>query len=862
MFQLDILSLIPKALKRQAADTAVDFIAAQAEKFLSNEISTKIKSLRSNATFQANFEAGLQRAGERFVAEYATEDEDVVAALAGDRYFFQDEDVQQALLDILKKPGQYLADERAAVVRSFDRVLPNRLNRDRVDRAVVFFLKCLAEEVWNLPELRPAYELQFQRMTAEGVREQVALQKAQIQAMAALSADMQGALLQLTDAVAEQRLLPGGESGAEALTAPVHHNLPQPDFDHFIGRQAELKQIRQLLSPKTRHFVITIDGIGGIGKSALALEVAHSYLRYYDQLPEAERFAAIIWTTAKQTVLTGEGIITRSKFLRTLDDIYATIDIVLERENVTRTRPEDWDELVHQALTQQRTLLIIDNLETVDDERVRSFIREVPDPTKVLVTTRHRLDVAYPVRVVGMPIEDALDLITNEAEKKGVMLTDEEAKLLYERTGGVPLAMVWSVAQMGFGYDVPTVLKRLGQPNNDVTKFCFEAALEQIEEKPAHKILLALSLFATDASRKALGRIIELPEMDRDDGLVMLEKLSLLNKIADRFDLLPLTETFANAHLESHPEEKRTLQLAFIRYFLDVSRKYGGDQWQLYKNLDQEIKNIQLAMEWTYQLEMWPEVGEFADNVVEFLDRRGLWNELVAYGQMAIEAGLQTNNKPLIMRHKLFSTGWARVTRFDQLDEGMASIQEGKALAHALKDERGYATALYDEGTFYRKSSQLDRAETLIQQSRDLWRKLGDHRWEARATRGLGRIAKMRGDLQSAYAYYAKSLEKAEAVGDIEQTALNLSRMSNVLWHWGRFDEAHKYTKKALALCEQLNIINGIANCCLMLAKIEASLGRIEQARAEAQKAYALFADLRSSQRLETTAALLASLEN
>ena len=55
-------------------------------------------------------------------------------------------------------------------------------------------------------------------------------------------------------------------------------NLPQPDYTSFIGRQKELETIQRLLSPKSRHFVITIDGVGGIGKSALALQIAHRYL--------------------------------------------------------------------------------------------------------------------------------------------------------------------------------------------------------------------------------------------------------------------------------------------------------------------------------------------------------------------------------------------------------------------------------------------------------------------------------------------------------------------------------------------------------------------------------------------------------
>jgi len=43
------------------------------------------------------------------------------------------------------------------------------------------------------------------------------------------------------------------------------HNLPSRDYEQFIGRQQELAEVRRLLGPRSRAFVITIDGIGGIG---------------------------------------------------------------------------------------------------------------------------------------------------------------------------------------------------------------------------------------------------------------------------------------------------------------------------------------------------------------------------------------------------------------------------------------------------------------------------------------------------------------------------------------------------------------------------------------------------------------------
>ena len=204
-------------------------------------------------------------------------------------------------------------------------------------------------------------------------------------------------------------------------------------------------------------------------------------------------------------MLTADGIAPRQQITRTLDDIYATIAIRLEREDIIRSRPEEQDERVTKALTRQRTLLIVDNLETVDDERVNAFLRELPAPTKAIVTTRHRIDVAYPVRLTGMPKEDGLALVAQECDKKGVTLTEVEAEKLYDRTGGVPLAIVWSIAQMGYGYGVEAVLRRLGQPTSGIAQFCFEGTVRRIRGTDAHRLLMALCLFPTDASREALG---------------------------------------------------------------------------------------------------------------------------------------------------------------------------------------------------------------------------------------------------------------------------------------------------------------------------------------------------------------------
>ncbi|MCB8969085.1 MAG: hypothetical protein H6660_19575, partial [Ardenticatenaceae bacterium] len=276
----DLFALIPNKLKQQVLDTAVDVIANQAEAVGGQSMAHKIRQLRSDAAFTSAYETGLKKAAERFVNEYELEDEDLVAAITSNRELFTDKQVQSTLLAMVSQPGKYLNAEQDTLAQSFASVLPERKNRERVDKAIAYLLRCLAEEMWHLPELQPIYTLQFARMTAEATREQVALQKAQLAALSSLGDGVRGALLQLTDSIANQKQLSPGNAGQQLPPPKIYHNLPQSDCSKFVGREEELGQIFKLLQPypQSRHHLIVIDGIGGIGKSTLALEVAHRCL--------------------------------------------------------------------------------------------------------------------------------------------------------------------------------------------------------------------------------------------------------------------------------------------------------------------------------------------------------------------------------------------------------------------------------------------------------------------------------------------------------------------------------------------------------------------------------------------------------
>ena len=98
----------------------------------------------------------------------------------------------------------------------------------------------------------------------------------------------------------------GWQPKARAGSAPpelVLHNLPDPDFDEtgLLGRDELVDEIVGLVG--RRRYPIMLRGEGGIGKTALALEVAYRFLD-----DPASPFEAILWTSLKTERLTSEGI--------------------------------------------------------------------------------------------------------------------------------------------------------------------------------------------------------------------------------------------------------------------------------------------------------------------------------------------------------------------------------------------------------------------------------------------------------------------------------------------------------------------------------------------------------------------------
>jgi tetratricopeptide (TPR) repeat protein len=744
----------------------------------------------------------------------------------------------------------------------------------------------------------------------------------------------------------------------------IYHNLPHPDYVEFIGRKQELAEVQRLLSPQNRAWVIVIDGIGGIGKSALALEAAYRYLppamrrgrgrvdetanlppdlyaqvkhtllhcRQFDDasallalfvdarlsqwrtaipttaatleqrvlavigalydchnaagdnalalllhvlrdqfssqdaqyqqlttLVEAvaqilqhadavvaapdiadEAFEAIVWVSAKNTVLTADGITRRASIFRALDDIYTAIAVALEYEAITRARLEEQDEVVRRALTRQRTLLIVDNLETVDDDRVMAFLRELPPPTKAIVTTRHRIDVAYPIRLTGMPEEDGLALIAHEAEKKGVTLTAEQFDLLFRRTGGIPLAIVWSVAQMGYGYGVEAVLRKLGEPAGDVTRFIFEAALERIHGKPAYTLLLALSLFATDASREALGYVADLPELDRDEGLVELEKLSLVNREGGRFSMMAITKGYVSNLARVFPYLSN-LEQKWIDYFIKQSNQYSDKYWNWtnYDWLLAEGKNLLALFKWAISTDQ-PEIAlKFYQAIQRYLDIEGRWTELVEYGELLCKVAQSLNAREALAWIYAHWLSWIYGEQ-EKIVLGEQAAKKAILLYQEIGDRKGECLALGYLSRVLRKSGELEISRQLIQKMLVFAQQINYNDGLASAYDQLGKIERDLKNWHDAKHYFEKARDLCESENTNFDQSVLMNILGNLGWvnfNLGDYESGKKLCERSFGFFVSIGGKGYLTSLKNQLAVIELALGNTQQAMQYAEEA-------------------------
>ncbi|MEW6499304.1 MAG: ATP-binding protein, partial [Cyanobacteriota bacterium] len=216
----------------------------------------------------------------------------------------------------------------------------------------------------------------------------------------------------------------GNQPSLTSLNSRPYHNLPARYHTTLIGREQEMARLLELLSPDDKVSRISIEGIGGAGKTALVLEAAYHCLAASEgtfTAPVAPTFDAIIFTSAKHQQLIGHQIVPRQWRDRRLNDIFRIIFRTLKYSDAIPADIEEQLEVIKSLLAPLYTLLIIDNLETLDDgSSVLSFLYELPQTVKVVITSRVRDAVGNSLYLECLPRDQAEQLIAHQAEQQQI----------------------------------------------------------------------------------------------------------------------------------------------------------------------------------------------------------------------------------------------------------------------------------------------------------------------------------------------------------------------------------------------------------------------------------------------------------
>jgi tetratricopeptide (TPR) repeat protein len=426
-------------------------------------------------------------------------------------------------------------------------------------------------------------------------------------------------------------------------------NLPSLDRTHLIGRQAAIKRLLTLLSPPHAASLITVDGIGGVGKTSLVLEVAYRCWKAStgeEPDPQAPLFDAIIFVSAKQQYLTPDGLLPSNEAKRTLRDIFREIASTLDRFEITNAAPQEQFALVYKAL-QQRTLLIVDNMETMEDKQeIISFLYELPHSVKVVITTRERVLSFSPIRLEQLSREEAINLIEKEAQEKETEITREEVLELYRHIGGIPAALVYAIGQIVSGYSVATVLARVPQANSDVARFCFEGSVEPLRGHAAHRLLMAMAMNPKPPIRIAVAHIAGLTadQIIVEEGLTQLRKLSLVCQQEGRYIMLPLTREYALSELAAHASFEREARRLWVEWYLNFTQEYGGKDWRdwniRYDRIEEEWENLLTVFDWCATHEQYEVIQTFWQerHLVKFAHIYGYWEDRLFWLKWLIQA--------------------------------------------------------------------------------------------------------------------------------------------------------------------------------------------------------------------------------
>jgi tetratricopeptide (TPR) repeat protein len=594
-------------------------------------------------------------------------------------------------------------------------------------------------------------------------------------------------------------------------------NLPRSGVVEFVGRKSKLIELHEQLQNNKRIAITAIAGMGGIGKTELALQYA------IEQLQQGQYPAGICWLRARDREIA--------------TDIVTFAQVHLGLSLPDQMEIEDQVRFCWQRWPEGEALVVLDDV--TDYQSIEPYLPPADPRFKLLITTR--LDLGSTVQKVSLEELDedgAIALLESLVGVERVRSQLADAQALCKWVGYLPLALEllgrflarkldWSIDRLLKALEDQRLdAKALVKTENGMTgQLGVVAALElswkELNEAE-QELACVLGLFAIAPIPWSLVESCQ-PEVDpdelediRDDGLI---GHSLLKGIGEgSYQLHQIVQEYFRIKLGERGEKKQSIQKAFCQMIVRTSERIS-EMHMIYQieQVNDTIPHLEESLKRWINSFIPDELIYVFVRIKDFYDEQGNYILAEAWCRKCLEIAKEKSGQghpstTLAMSISNLASFCHDQGKYKESEDlAKQAIEMARFLLDENHSENNYllvSVTLNNLAALYESQNKYNEAKSLLQESLSIALYLfgDDHFCVAAPLNNLALVYDIQGEYGEAESLYEKALQIIR--DSPEKYGPNIPKILNNLASIYR--EKRKYKQSEDLYLEALNILESL----------------------------------------------------